>query len=240
MTWFAWVAFSVLVPIAVAAADEADKPAKDTPKLTPPTVSFTFDFPRGRPAYFSITLDSTGQAVYESRDQGFPEEPAETEEPYHTRFVVSTATRERVFELARSLGHFRGDFDYRKRRIANMGKKTLVWWDGSERIATSYNWSENGNIDDLTSIFMGISNTQEFGRRLEFLRRYDRLGLDAELKSMEERASDPRFGLTELQTIQELLRSIAKDPAVMRIVRQRAERLLASIPGEASAGPTPH
>ncbi|MGH9651557.1 MAG: hypothetical protein ACRD3I_13960, partial [Terriglobales bacterium] len=63
-----------------AGADETGQPGKDGEKLTPPTISFTFDFPRGRPAYFSITLDSTGRAVYESRDQGFPEEPAETEE----------------------------------------------------------------------------------------------------------------------------------------------------------------
>ncbi len=230
--------FIVLVLSGAAAADETGKPANDSAKLVPPTVTFTFDFPRGRPAYFSITLDSEGHAVYESRDQGFPEEPAEPDEPYRTSFMVSSTTRERVFELARSLDHFRGDFDYTKRKIANMGRKTLVWWDGSERIATSYNWSENGNIDDLTSLFMSISSTQEFGRRLEFLQRYDRLGLEAELKSMQERASDPNFGLAELQTIAGLLRSIAKDPAVMRIARQRAERLLKSIPGEGSA--TPH
>jgi hypothetical protein len=232
--------FLVLVLSTTTAADEAGQSANDSPKLTPPTVTFTFDFPRGRPAYFSITLDSTGHAVYESREHGFPDEPAEPEEPYRTSFVVSAATRERIFQLARALDHFRGDFDYRKRKIANMGRKTLAWWDGSTRIETSYNWSENGNIDDLTTIFMGIGSTQEFGRRLQFLRRYDRLGLEAELKSMEERVKDPRSGLKELQTIEGLLRSIARDPTVMKIARQRAERLLASIPGGAGTVTSPH
>ncbi|HXE90154.1 MAG TPA: hypothetical protein VNK82_04235 [Terriglobales bacterium] len=234
------VAFVVLVLVGAAVADETGQAASVGPKLTPPTITFTFDFPRGRPAYFSITLDATGQAVYESRDHGFPEEPAELDEPYRKSFLVSAPTRDRIFALAHSVNLFRGDFDYTRRKIANMGRKTLVWWDGTERIATSYNWSENGYIDDLTTIFMGIGSTQEFGRRLEFLRRYDRLGLDAELRSMEEQVKGRPAGLPELQSIAGLLRSIAKDPAVMKIARQRAERLLASMPGGAAAGPAPH
>jgi hypothetical protein len=202
-------------------------------RLTQPTVTFSFDFPRGRPEHYSITVDSTGKVIYESRDITSLDADQPPSERYMTSFQVSESTRARIFGHARQLNYFQGDFDYTKRRIAQMGKKTLVWESGKERFETTYNWSENGLIDDLTRLFQGISNTQEYARRLTALRRHDKLGLEAELKSMEETAKDTRTGLAELQTIESLLRSLAQDKAVMEIARKRAERLLR----KAEAGP---
>ncbi|MGH9603452.1 MAG: hypothetical protein ACRD24_13810 [Terriglobales bacterium] len=207
-------------------------------RLTSPTVTFSFDFPRARPEHYSITVDSTGKAVYESRDVVSLDADQPPSERYMTSFQISEATRVRIFETARQLNHFQGDFDYRKHRIAQMGRKTLVWESGKERFETTYNWSENGLIDDLTRLFQGISNTQEFARRLSSLRRHDKLGLEAELKSMEEAAKDTRTGVAELQTIEPLLRSLAQDKAVMEIARKRAERLLRKA-GAAAQAPVP-
>ncbi len=201
-------------------------------RLVQPTVTFAFDFPRARPEHFSITVDSTGKAVYESRDaasageqvSGGQERPPA--EPYLTTLQLSSSARSQIFEAARRLNYFQGDFDYRKHRIAQMGRKTLIWESGKDRFETSYNWSENGLIDDLTHLFQAISNTQEYGRRLAALRRHDKLGLEAELKSMEEAAKDSRGGLAELHTLEPLLRALAQDRAVMDIARQRAQRLL--------------
>lgn len=201
-------------------------------RLTQPTVTFSFDFPRARPEHFSVTVDSVGKVIYESRDIISLDADQPPSERYMTSFQISEATRARIFATARQLNYFQGDFDYTKRRIAQMGKKTLVWESGKERFETTYNWSENGLIDDLTRLFQGISNTQEFARRLSSLRRHDKLGLEAELKSMEDTGKDPR-GLAELQTIEPLLRSLATDKAVMEIARKRAERLLR----KAEAGP---
>ncbi len=210
-------------------------------RLTQPTVTFVFDFPRARPEHFSITVDSTGKAVYESRevvslDQGQP--PSER---YLVTFQLSEATRARIFEAARRLGYFQGDFDYRKRRIAQMGRKTLIWESGRDRFESTYNWSENGLIDDLTHLFHGISSTQEYGRRLAALRRYDKLGLEAELRNMENAAQGALHGLAELQTIEPILRSLAKDTSVMDIARKRAERLLRKVeaPPQASSPVSP-
>ncbi len=206
-------------------------------RLTQPTVTFSFDFPHARPEHFSVTVDSTGKVVYESRDVtslGAEQPPSER---FMTSFRISEATRKRIFESARQLNYFQGDFDYRKRRIAQMGRKTLTWESGKERFETTYNWSENGLIDDLTRLFQGISNTQEYARRLTALRRHDKLGLEAELKSMEDTAKDSR-DLAELQTIEPLLRSLATDKAVMEIARKRAERLLRKA-GAAAQAPAP-
>ena len=210
-----------------------------TTRLTQPTVTFVFDFPRGRPEHYSITVDSNGKAVYESRDVVSLNQGEPPSERNLILFQLSPATRARIFDAARQLNYFQGDFDYRKHRIAQMGRKTLIWESGKDRFEASYNWSENALIDDLTHLFQGISNTQEFGRRLASLRRHDKLGLEAELKSMEEAAKDPR-GLAELQTIEPLLRTLAQDKAVMEIARKRAERLLRKAgaapqaPGQAS------
>ncbi|MGH9509477.1 MAG: hypothetical protein ACRD2M_06040 [Terriglobales bacterium] len=207
-------------------------------RLTSPTVTFSFDFPRARPEHFSITVDSTGKAVYESRDVVSLDAEQPPSERYMTSFQVSEATRARIFQTARQLNHFQGDFDFRKRRIAQMGRKTLVWESGGERFETTYNWSENALIDDLTRLFQGISNTQEFARRLSSLRRHDKLGLEAELKSMEEAAKSGPQGLAELQAIEPLLRSLAQDKSVMEIARKRAERLLRKA-GAAAQAPVP-
>ncbi len=62
------------------------------------------------------------------------------------------------------------------------------------------------------------------GRRLEFLHRYDRLGLDAEMISL---ANEVQAGRAmELGTIAPTLDAIADDTAVMQRVRLRAEKLL--------------
>ncbi len=208
------------------------------PPLTRPTVTFSFELERARPAYFAITVDAKGQAIYESRESLFPDSPDQAEEPFVSRFAVSEATREQIFSAARALNYFQGDFDYHKRRIAFMGKKTLVWNGPEGTFRTSYNWSENGHVDDLTALFHRISNTQEFGRRLAFLRQFDKLGLEGELKSMEEVARDGKFGLAELQVLEPLLRSLASDRAVMHIARQRAQRLLNRASGGAEATPS--
>ena len=233
--WRSWVVLTLLCALfpGCILADDSLDPAR--PRLVQPTVTFVFDFPRARPEHFSITVDSTGKAVYESRDVVSTDQEQPPTERYLTSFQLSSAARGQIFEAARQLNYFQGDFDYRKHRIAHMGRKTLIWESGKDRFETTYNWSENGLIDDLTHLFQGISNTQEYGRRLASLRRHDKLGLEAELKSMEEAAKDDRRGVAELHTIESLLRSLAQDRAVMDIARQRAQRLLR----KAEAAPRP-
>jgi hypothetical protein len=58
---------------------------------------------------------------------------------------------------------------------------------------------------------------------LQYLRRFDKLGLEEELKGMENEGQN----LAELQIIAPMLESIANDPAILNIARQRAKRLLA-------------
>lgn len=197
--------------------ERADRPA--------PTVTFRLEMPTFNPTYFGVAVESTGRAAYQSQPQ--PTTDHIPGDPYLVKFVVSETTDKRIMELAREANYFQGNFDYKKGKIANTGSKTLSYADDDRCNQTTYNWSENQAIQQLTTIFQDISNTMEFGRRLAFLHRFDKLGLDAELKSMEEQAK--ANNLAELQGIEPILKSIASDYAVMNLARARAERLLAMI-----------
>ena len=63
-----------------------------------------------------------------------------------------------------------------------------------------------------------------------FLRRFNKLGLEEELKAMESAAES--HSLAELQIVVPTLESIADDPAILNIARQRAKRLLAKAKSE--------
>jgi len=190
-----------------------------------PTVTFRLEMPTFEPSYYGIAVESTGPAAYVSEPRVTPD--SAPGEPYMVKFTMSEATRQRIFELARAANFFQGDFDYKKGRVANTGTKTLSYADGSRCNQTTYNWSERPEIQQLTTLFQTVSNTLEFGRRLAYLHRFDKLGLDAELKSMEEEAKSENLG--ELQVVEPVLKSIAEDHAVMNLARARAERLLARV-----------
>lgn len=189
-----------------------------------PSVTFTQAFPRGTPAYLSLRIDSAGHAAYESRrEEGELGQPV-LSEPYQAEFQVSDATARRIFSLAESLNYFQGDWDFKKHRIADTGRKTLLYSDSTRTHQTTYNWSENRAVQELTDLLQGIANTQEAAYELTRLRRYDRLGLNHQLERMEDMAKNG--WLRELQVIAPLLEKLANDREIMHIARQRAQRLL--------------
>ena len=64
----------------------------------------------------------------------------------------------------------------------------------------------------------------EIAQKLDFDLRFDKLGLDRDLKSMERLEKDHQ--LAELQVIAPTLERISNDNGIMNIARQRARRLL--------------
>jgi len=175
-------------------------------------------------------VDSSGNARYISReksqaDQNAKEGIQEPEPDFELSFTMSSKNRDKVFQLAKDTNYFNGSFDYTAHRIANTGTKVLTYADSARIFQTTYNWSENKSIDQLTKLFQGISCTIEHGRKLQFLRRFDKLGLEKELKGMEEAAQSGY--MAEIQIIAPTLENIANDPAILHIARERARRLLA-------------
>lgn len=197
----------------------------------PYTISFSFALPGAVPPSYEVTVKSDGQGSYRSEDA--PQAGAAQGEPYSLQFTVSEATRTRLFDLAKQANFFQGDFEYRKSKIANMGAKTLTYADSSGSHKTQYNYSMDAAILQITKLFQDLSSTLEFNRRLTFLYRFDKLGIDAELKNME--AAAKQGDLAELQVAQPILSQIAEDHGIMNVARRRADELLRKM----ATGPAP-
>lgn len=190
-------------------------------KFTPqPIVSFSLELAGAVPPYYSISVEGTGKAAYRSSPV-----PGDTlGDPYIMKFVVSQPARTRIFQLAKKLHYFKGDFEYHKGHLANTGAKTLYYTDEKTNNSTTYNYSSNLDIQELTHVFQGISATLEFGRRLQYYYDHQKLGLDDELKRMEEMEQEGE--LDELQAVSPILQKIASNPEVMHIDQEHARNLL--------------
>jgi hypothetical protein len=222
------VLFCLLATFAVSAPAQN---AGSADNFAVPTVTFDCVWEQATPQNYTITVQSTGSAKYISRSAGKPGDADGGQEEYYALdFTMSAAGQKKVFHLAQETAYFNGDFDYKGHPVASTGKKTLAFADKARHFQTTYNHSENKSIQELTGIFQGISSTIQHGRKLQYLRRFDKLGLEAELKGMEDEAAG-NF-LAELQIIAPMLNTIAEDSAILNIARQRARRLLAKISPE--------
>jgi hypothetical protein len=196
-----------------------------------PVVTFEQDWKVADPQWYQIAINSSGESSYTSKPlEKASESPGD---PYHMRFIASAATREKVFELAKSLNNFQGNFETRA-KVAQTGKKTLTFKQGPKETSTSLNYSDNQLMNQLITIFQKISSTFELAQKLDFDMRFDKLGVDRDLKSMERLDKDDQLG--ELQVVAPMLERIANDNGIMNIARQRARRLLEkSRPGPATS-----
>ncbi len=198
---------------------------------SPAVISFTLNFPQSNPDHYAIVLESSGKSSYTSGvakpasgTDSDSDSASDSDQPYHYSFTMSPATRDRIFDLAARANYFSGDVNYTKHNVANTGEKTLTYRDAQHNTVAKYNYSTNPAIQQLTSLFQGLSSTLEYGLRLEEAYHYQKLALDEELKSMEQQAD--RNQLVEAQAVAPILKKIAADASVMNVTRARAERLL--------------
>jgi hypothetical protein len=187
-----------------------------------PIVTFTFDFPGSAPGHYVVSVSNDGSAVYDSDGKISPE--STSSDPFHSDFTASQAARTRIFDLARRAHYFEGEIDSKNKKIAFTGTKTLTYKDAQKSTRASFNYSPVSSIQELTAFFQGLSNTLEFGHRLDYCLRYQKLGLDEELKKMEELSKSG--GLEEISSVAPVLQKIVDDSAVINVVRARALRLL--------------
>ena len=223
--------FALMTAVVLACAGitlaQADGAVVERPSIPadamPPIVVFSQAWPEAMPPYYSVAVESTGRTTYYSTPKS-----VNSGDPYTLKFTMSPDAQKRVFEIAKQLNYFQGNYDFKKSKIAFTGTKTLYFQNGNEQHQTTFNWSDNLAIQQLTKLFQEISETVEIGRVISEKYRFDKLGVDAEMKKLEEASKDDR--VAELQAIQPLLERIAKDTGMMNITRRRADALLAKIP----------
>jgi len=230
-----FVLFAGAIAQQTSPADDANRHPGQPAQTSLPAVSFTLDWPGAQPPHYTLLMASDGGAEYASQpsssnavgaasDSLNPSSDPIDQEPFSAHFTISAPIRDRIFSLAKQADFFNGNFNYERHRVANTGSKTLAYTDSARHYQTSYNWSENKAVDELTHIFEGIGSTIESGRRLQHLMRFDKLGLNAELSGMEQAAQSGQ--LRELQIIAPVLQQIASNSGYMNIARERARHLL--------------
>lgn len=237
----------ILLPVLLLALGSAAQIVHEVIPVPQPTgsyVGFKFDWDQGRPwLRYTITVDDAGNTHFEG--VGNPIESGDSD-TLTQDFAMSEANRQKIFELAKNLEFFRANLETKQKNIAKTGQKTLEYHgrsaDGRQGVnhSSTYNYSPNADVQELTRIFQSIATTLDFGRKLAFDYRFDKLGIDARLKGLQDMQT--MHYIEELQAIEPILQKIAADPNVMHMNRMTAKQLLKSlgpggVPGHASSQP---
>jgi hypothetical protein len=189
---------------------------------TPAQVTFTLDFPASQPEHYSIRIPSEGTARYQST--GRISADSDETDSFDFDFDLTPETRRKILTLAAKAGYFQKDIDSHHKGLAFTGKKTLAYKDALRSGESTYNYSANAAVQELTSLMQSLSATLEFGHRLQYDSHYQKLALDQELKNMEEMARANQ--LVEVAAIRPILDQIVADQSVINVTRARAQRLL--------------
>jgi hypothetical protein len=185
-----------------------------------PTVVFTSVLWSADPSYYSIAIDSSGTATYQSA----PDSIGKSGVPYSIEFQVSDRTRRITFNVARQLNYFAEQPQAAVNSAENSSVRTLSYHDSNFHHQITYSSSSDEDILELTTVFEEISTTLEFGRRLAYFHQHDISRLDSELGRLQTHTGGR--SLRELPAIYSVLRSIASDQAVGTGPRQKAEAFL--------------
>jgi hypothetical protein len=195
-----------------------------------PTVVFHLSWDKGLPwSDYVFTVNENGATHF--KGTGNPAESGDNDS-FEQDFTMSEASLQEIFRLAKAADYFQGQFESKVKNVAKTGAKTLEFHGPSLDTSTTYNFSPNPNIQQLTKLFQAIAVTIDYGRKLSFQYRYDKLGMDTRLKELADlRAS----GMAEeLQVIEPILRKIADDDAILHVARLQAKQLLKSTNPKAS------
>jgi hypothetical protein len=215
-------------------AAQTAAPATDASTAKPAEVSFQFDRTGLPVPRFTLRLREDGTGNYQA-DQAEIAATATSMRGQAAQHVdrpirLSSGTVAKIFKAARAADHFNVECASKLKNIADTGKKTLSYTGSDGSGSCVYNYSENKPVDTLTNTFLGIAYTIDEGRRLEFLHRYDRLGLDAEMISFAGELDAGRA--LELGTISPTLAAIADDTALIQRVRLKAQKMLDQVAAE--------
>jgi hypothetical protein len=193
-----------------------------------PQVSFDFERVGLAVPKFTIVIHEDGTGTYQAQMAPVSGGGAGTStagSPVNRPIHISQPTTETIFKMARALDRFNIECASKAKNIADTGKKVLSYSGADGQGSCHYNYSENRSVAQLTDMFYGIAFTMDEGRKLDFMHRFDRLGLYSEIDALGREVEEKRA--LELENIASSLKSIIADEALIQKVRERAAKLLA-------------
>ena len=179
-------------------------------------ITYTKEFPGSQPEYVAISVQESGQASYRTAPD---EQPVEVQ-------LSPESTRE-IFALARKLNSFQGASLESNRKVAQMGKKTFAFEHGSERHAASFNHTENPDAVALNALFERLARTEWHRDRLEYLLRFDRLGVVKELLLLESDLDQRE--LVEPALLLPVLEKARSNRSLVNVAQERAAGIVLKI-----------
>jgi hypothetical protein len=223
------LAYALLFSCGLLCGAQVVVPVNGLPGSPVAEVNFEFERPGLAVPRFTLLLRENGTGVYKAEQTEVTPTGTsmrgEAAQHVDRTILLSPETIAKVFKAARELNYFNVECASKAKNIANTGKKTLNYSGADGHGSCVYNYSENKNVEMVGDTFIAIAYTLDEGRRLEFLHRYDRLGLDAEMAGLAQQIDEGRA--LEVGTISQTLAAIADDTAVMQRVRLRATKMLA-------------
>jgi Spy/CpxP family protein refolding chaperone len=224
----------VVCTVAFAAAAQTTAPAPDASATKQAEVSFQFDRTGLPVPRFTLRIREDGTGRYQADQAEMPATATsmrgQAAQHIDRTINLTRGTVAKIFKAARAANYFNIECASKAKNIADTGRKTLTYTGADGSGSCTYNYSENKTIDTLTNTFLAIAYTMDEGRRLDFLHRYDRLGLDADMISLAQEVEAGRA--LELGTIAPTLAAIADDTALIQRVRLRAQKMLEQVAAE--------
>ena len=233
MRVFAGLSFLLLVGARMGAQASA---AQSAGQAAGPHITFSFEHAGMPVPKFTLEVDQSGRGRYSGEQatpvvRGVATEPAT--QAFERSFAIPGGSAEKIFRLARQAQRFNVECESTAKNIADTGRKTLRYEGADGAGSCTFNYTENKAVGETTDLLLGMAETMDAGRELDRLHRYDRLGLDDAMTTLNEEVSEGHA--LELETIAATLRSLAGDAEVMQRVRARAAALLRLIPAAAMA-----
>ena len=185
------------------------------------TITFRKIFKTSFPEYVEIKLNQQGAGTFDIRQLD--------EEPNPQPLQIGAPLTERIFALAAKLHNFQGvDLEVR-RRLANLGEKTFTYESGGETHETKFNYTLDESASQLVNIFEGISREYTDLADLTRTMRYDHLGVNDVLITLEGDYNNKL--IPEPERLLPVLDQLAGDEKFIDIARQRARTLANRIRG---------
>lgn len=183
------------------------------------TLSYRKVFKDSSPEFVEIKIRESGSGTIDLRRID--------EEPDPEPLDVSPQLAAKMLELAADLGHFRNAQLDVRRRVANLGEKTLRYERGSEAYETTFNYTVNPTAQQLMQVFEGLVRQHEHLTVLNRRIRYDRLGVNDALLRFEVDLN--RKIIPEPERLLPTLEAIANDTRMIEMTRHRARMLIERI-----------
>jgi hypothetical protein len=197
-----------------------------------PVIEVDYTNPGLMPSHWVLTLSLDGAGHFWSENPKMEQAAVQGQPPpapmVDRDIRVSAAFAAHVFDVARHHSLFAEECDSHL-KVAFQGWKKLSYRGPEGQGSCVFNYAKDKQMEGLGESLVAVAETIVEGSRLDWLLRYDPLGLDHEMEYVMDGAGDGR--LQEFGTIRGILEKLVQDEGVLERVRKRARMLLARAQG---------